>query len=142
MIEAASEQPARHEMHTGLDDDVGAGGRGFAGELQAVAAKIADEAENVRRHVIVGEDNRVLLFLDPVDRSHERGHSGPLHRRDEIGDQRVEMVCLGLHGGVIGQAAGAGGGCAAQGRRGRAAGRGIDQTGHGFLLASRHLCSI
>ena len=61
-----------HEVHAGLHDDVGLRARRFLGELQAVAAEIADAVEDLRRHVVVRQDDGVALLLELVDRLDQR----------------------------------------------------------------------
>ena len=46
------------------------------GEAKAIAFIIADKAKDIWRHIIMGEDNRVFLFLKRVNRVNERGVGG------------------------------------------------------------------
>ena len=56
----------------------------FLGELQAVAANVADAVEDFRRHVVVRQDGRVALLLERVDRLDQRRVVRPLERRDDM----------------------------------------------------------
>ncbi len=56
-----------HKMHARLHDDFGVGLGGFASELQRISDEIGDTMENFRRHVVVSEDNGILLALQRVD---------------------------------------------------------------------------
>ena len=44
-------------------DDIGLGTRGLARERQAVADDVGDRVENVRRLIVVRQDDRVALLL-------------------------------------------------------------------------------
>ena len=81
MIEAASEQPARrsgistrlvgieelgglgHEVHAGQHDHLGIDRHGLAGQRQAVADDVGDAVEDLRRLVVVRQDDGVPLAL-------------------------------------------------------------------------------
>ena len=102
MIEAASEQPASevgdqdgllraqdlgrlgHEVDAGQDDHVGVGLRALLGERQRVAGDVGDAVEDLRRLVVVGEDDGVALPLQLADRVDVRGVDRPLHVRDDL----------------------------------------------------------
>ena len=71
-----------HEVDARLDDHAGLGAGRFLGQAQAVADVVADPVENLRRHVVVGQDHRVLLGLQSIDRRYQRGLGAPFHRRD------------------------------------------------------------
>ena len=124
-------------MDASLNNNIGIDIRRFTRQLQAVTAKITDQTENVRRHVIVREDDRVLLCFEVVDRRDQRRHSRPFHRGDEIADQGIEMIRLGLGVIIIGKPSGLCCGRSAQRGRGRTARSGINQSCHISLL----LCS-
>ena len=99
MIEAASEQPARrsgistvfagieqlgglgHEMHAGQHDHVGIGRRRLAGQRQAVADDVGDAVEDVRRLVVVRQDDGVALALQLQDRVDVGREGRPFDRR-------------------------------------------------------------
>ena len=83
-------------MHTRLHDDIGVNFGRLNGEAEGVAFEIADQIEDVRRHIIVGEDDRVFLGFERVDRMHERRVSGPFKFGNKLGDQRVEMIRRGF----------------------------------------------
>ncbi len=82
-----------HEVHARLHDDLGIGARRFLGELQAVATDVADAVEDLRRHVVVRQDDGVALLLQVVDGLDERRELRPLERRDDLRHPGVE----GLH---------------------------------------------
>ena len=55
-----------HEAHAAEGDDVGVGRRGLARQIEAVADEIG-EVLDLRLLVIMGEDDRVALLLQPRD---------------------------------------------------------------------------
>src|SRR5215472_78840 len=59
-------------MHACLHDELRVGARRLAREAEAVADEVADAMEDLRRHIVVGEDDRVLLPLQPVDLRDQR----------------------------------------------------------------------
>src|SRR6056297_2250469 len=124
-------------MNASLDDNVGVDICGLAGELQTVPAKVADQPENIRRHVIMRENDGVLLSLQIINRCHQWGDGRPLNRCDEIADQWVEMICLGFHRLIISEALRSGGCRRAQRGWCRTPRSGIYQSCHlGLLLCS------
>ena len=56
----------RHEVHAALHDDVGLHLGGFDRELQRVAADIGDAMEDLRRLVIMRQDDRVALCFSSL----------------------------------------------------------------------------
>ena len=126
-----------HEVHSGLHDDIGIHIGSFTGQLEAVTTEIADKLEDVRRHVIVRQDDGVLLFLEPIDCRHEGRNGWPFHRSDEILYQRVQVIGLHFHRVIIDEAARFSGRSAAQRSWRGAAGAGINKTCHVVLLRSR-----
>ena len=77
-------------MHAGLHDDAGLGAGGFPGELQGIATDIADAGEDLGRHVVVGEDDRVAFALEAVDRVDERREQRPLNGGHAVADPLVK----------------------------------------------------
>ena len=67
----------------------GLAARRLAGEGQRVAHKIAHAMEDFRRHVIVRQDDGILLPLQPVDLGDHRGIGGPFDLRDDARDLGV-----------------------------------------------------
>ena len=57
-----------HEMDAGEHDHVGLAARRLARQRQAVADDVGDSVEDVRRLVVVGEDDRVFRALQLEDR--------------------------------------------------------------------------
>src|SRR5690606_10366868 len=66
------------EVHAALNDDLLAHLRRLDGQLQAVAYDIGHAMIDLWRLVIVGEDDRVFLALEPVDLENQRRIEGPL----------------------------------------------------------------
>ena len=101
MIESAREHPAAevgdehrlggveelgglgHEVDAGQDDDVGIGLDGQLRQRQRVAREVGDAVEDLRRLVVVGQDDGVVLLLQLVDRSDVRGVEVPLDLGDD-----------------------------------------------------------
>ena len=102
-----------HEVHAGLDDDLGVGLGRFLGQAKAVADIVAHAVEDLGRHVVVGEDDGVFLALQPVDLGDQRSLEAPLHR----GDVMLDLFPQGKGGGF---------------NRGRE--RKLRTVGHGVLL--------
>ena len=78
-----------HEVHAGLHDDLGIDASGFFGELQTVTAEIGDAVEDLRRHVVVRQDDGVFFCLEFVDRFNQRRVVRPLHRRHDAFDALI-----------------------------------------------------
>lgn len=76
----------------GLDDDVGLALGCHARQGETVPPQVAHAVEDVGRHVVVGENDRVLLFLELVDRMDQGGLGRPFHRRDDVLHAVVEMI--------------------------------------------------
>ena len=83
----------RHEVHAGQHDDVGLDVDGLTGQGEGVADDVGDAVEDLRGHVVVGEDHGVALLLQPHDRVHVVGHGGPLDGRHDVRHLRVEVGC-------------------------------------------------
>jgi hypothetical protein len=81
----------RHEVHAALHDDVGFHPSRFDRELQRVAPDIGDAMEDLRRLVIMRQDDRVAGILQLVDRLDRGRHQRPLDRRDHLLDPLIEM---------------------------------------------------
>src|SRR5665213_2871813 len=64
---------------------------GFDRELQRVSADIGNTMENLRRLVIVRQDDRIALSFQFVDRLDVRRHERPLDRRDHFLDPLIKM---------------------------------------------------
>ncbi|MEY9781881.1 hypothetical protein ABIA23_003283 [Sinorhizobium fredii] len=92
----SSFEVSRHEVHAALNDDLGVDLGSVAGELQRIADDVGNTVKNVRRLVVVRQDDGVALFLQPVDRMHVGCIGRPLECRNEVLDLLVEM--LGLAG--------------------------------------------
>ena len=125
-------------MHAGLHDDTGLRAGGLPGELQGIAADITDAGEDLRRHVVVGEDDRVALALQAVDRVDERREQRPLDGGHDVSDALVKRRGLALDFGRERQ-------IAPFGQRGvravtrndaliRPSGEGIDDSAHGRVI--------
>ena len=50
--------------------------------FHGVGDYVGDPVEDLGRHVVVGQDDRVLLALQPVDLGDQRSLQAPFHRRD------------------------------------------------------------
>ena len=93
-------------MHAGKHDDIGIALPRHAGEREAVADKVGDAVEDLRRLVVVGEDDGVALAFQPQDRIDVLRVGGPLERRNEAADAVIETGragdrprrAKGLHG--------------------------------------------
>ncbi len=81
-------------MDAALNDDVGIDLGGFLGELQGIADDVGDAVKNLRCLVVVREDNRIALLLQPVDCCHIGRVDRPFDARDMMGDTLVEMLGL------------------------------------------------
>ncbi len=77
-----------HEVHAGHDDDVGVGLRGHPGQLERVAPQVGDAVEDVGRHVVVGEHDRVAAPLQLADLRDDRFEDLPF----DLGDDPLEGV--------------------------------------------------
>ncbi len=69
-------------MHAGLDDQAGVRLGRFARQAQGVADIVAHAVEDLWGHVVVGQDDRVLLPLQRVDGRDQRRLQAPLERSD------------------------------------------------------------
>ena len=56
-----------HEVHARHDDNVGRGFGREPGQRERVARDVRDAMVDVRRHVVVGQNNRVALLLQLLD---------------------------------------------------------------------------
>ncbi len=54
-------------MHAALDDDLGIDADSVAGELQRIALDVGDAVKNLRRLVVMRQDDGAALHLQPVD---------------------------------------------------------------------------
>jgi hypothetical protein len=72
-------------------NDIGLGTRGLARERQAVADDVGDRVENVRRLIVVRQDDRVALLFEFQDRSDVIGEDRPFEWRDMPLDLPVEL---------------------------------------------------
>ena len=113
VIDSASEQPARrvgdqhrlrrveqlrrlgHEMDAGHDDDARLARRRLARQRQAVADDVGDAVEDLRRLVVVREDDRVALALEPQDRLDVGLEGRPFDRRDDAAHPVIEGAAAG-----------------------------------------------
>ena len=109
MIDSASEQPALRSgistVFSGFSSFAvsamkctpastitdGVGARRLAGQRQAVADDVADRVEDVRRLVVVRQDDRVPLALQLEDRGDVVGQDRPFERRHVAFDPAVEL---------------------------------------------------
>ena len=87
-------------MHAGEHDDVGVDLGGLARQQQAVADDVGDAVEDLRRLVVVRQDDGVVLFLEFEDGVDILGKGGPFGRRDHPFDPFIELVGAGEGGGV------------------------------------------
>ena len=101
VIEAASEQPARavgnehgllgveqlrrlgHEMDAGEHDHRGIRPHRLARQRQAVADDVGDAMEDLRRLIVVREDDGVALALQGENCVDVRGEDRPFGQRDD-----------------------------------------------------------
>ena len=93
-------------MHARLDDDLGVGLGRLTGERERIPDEIGDAVEDFRRHVIMGEDDRVALALQRVDggdigrehRPFDGRHHGlhPLVKRVGRGYPRRQFLSHGV----------------------------------------------
>ena len=63
LVRAEDFRRFRHEMHTALDDHFRIGLGGLNRKAEAVTCIIADQTKDIWRHVIMGKNDRVLLFF-------------------------------------------------------------------------------
>ena len=120
VIEAASEQPARGSgistVLSGLSSFevsamkctppctmILASVFAASGELQPVAEDVAHAMEDLRRHVVMRQDNGVPRALEFVDGLDVRGEARPLERRDDPRDALVKMRGRARHLRRIGE---------------------------------------
>ena len=82
-----------HEVDAGKHDDVRLHVDGLAGQCEGVAHDVGDPVEDLRGHVVVGEDHRVALLLEPHDGVHVVCHGCPLHGRHGVRHLRVQVGC-------------------------------------------------
>ena len=85
-----------HEVHAGLHDDRRLGLGRLDGKLQRVADEIGNAVVDLRRLVVMRQDDGVALFLQVVDRLHVRREERPLDRRHDGLDAVVEVRGLAL----------------------------------------------
>ena len=86
-------------MDAGLDDHRRVGLRRLLGQTEAVADKVADPVEDLRRHVVVREDHCVAILLQPVDLGDQGGVGPPFDRRDPVAHLLPDRGRLGLDRG-------------------------------------------
>ena len=67
-------------MDAGQHDHVGIGARRLARQCQAVADDIGDRVEDVRGLIVVRQDDRVALALEPEDRGDIVGQDAAIRR--------------------------------------------------------------
>jgi hypothetical protein len=72
-------------MDAGEDDDVGVDLRRLARQGEGVADDVRNAVIDLRRLVVVRQDDRVTLFLQPVDRLDVRCVEGPFDLRNDSG---------------------------------------------------------
>ena len=87
-------------MHAGLHDDLGFDLGGFAGELKRVADEIGDAMIDLRRLVVVRQDDGVALLLHRVDGADIRREERPLDRGHHILDALIKVRGVALDLGV------------------------------------------
>ncbi len=83
-----------HEMDATLDDGVGLDPRGLDRQLQAVAHDVGDPVIDLRRLVIVGEDDSVLLAFQLVDLEDQRRIERPFDLGDTVPDLFENRPCF------------------------------------------------
>ena len=92
-------------MDAALNDNVGFDAGGLDRKLEAVAHHIRNAVIDLRRHVVVREDDRVLLFLELVDRGDVGRVTGPVDRIDHavhLGKRVRHRLCqLGVRREVV-----------------------------------------
>ena len=76
----------------------------LARELQRVPADIAHAEEDLRSHVIVRQDDRVLLTLQAIDARDERRVGRPLDRGDDVLHALIKWIGLGFDFGRVSEA--------------------------------------
>ena len=79
-------------MHAALHDDRLLDLCRLDGELQAVADDIGDAVIDLRRLVIVGQDDRVFLFLQPVDVQDQRRIERPFDFGNAVLDALADAL--------------------------------------------------
>ena len=83
-----------HEVNAALDDHIRVRLPCLLRELQAVAQDVAHTMENLRRHVVMRQDDGIPLALEVADRLDIRRMSGPFQRRDDALDAGIERFQL------------------------------------------------
>jgi hypothetical protein len=78
-------------MDAGQHDHIGIRALGFAGQRQAVADDVSDRVEDVRRLIIVRQDDGVALALEPQDGGDVIGQDLPFEGRDVPLHPSVEL---------------------------------------------------
>src|SRR5258708_39454990 len=86
-------------MHAGEDDDFGVDLHRLARQRQAVADDVGDAVEDLRRLVVVGEDDGVARALQLEDGVDVAGEDWPLDRRDGVFSALIEGRGAGEGGG-------------------------------------------
>ena len=95
-------------MHAGQHDHISVGLRGLGRQRQTVADDVGHAVEDLRRLVVVGQDDRVPLPLQAVDLVHERSVEGPFHGGDHALHALIDRP-RGLGDvGCVGESAGGG----------------------------------
>ncbi len=82
-----------HEMHAGQHDDVGVHIDRLAGERQAVADDIGDAVEDLRRLIIVREDDGIAALFQFENRLDIILKHHPFGFRDNAADTIIEGRC-------------------------------------------------
>ena len=72
----------RHEVYAALDDDPGTRARGCLGQLQRVAAEVGNGVEDLRRHVVMRQDDGVLFAFEAIDVVHVGREATPIRSRE------------------------------------------------------------
>ena len=87
-------------MNAGKHNYIRLGRRGFTRQKQGVTDNIGNGVEDLRGLVIMGEDDRVTLFLQAQDCIDIAGEHRPLYRRDHAFDPFVDRGRPGDNVGV------------------------------------------
>ncbi len=73
-----------HEVDAGEDDDVGLHIHGFTGQPEAVADDVSNSVENLRRLIIVRQNDRIASSLQSHDRVDILREGRPFDRGDRV----------------------------------------------------------
>ena len=90
-------------MYAGQDDDVGIRLCRALRQRQRIADDVGDAVEDLRRLIIVREEDGVTLALQPVDRINQRRMDRPFEARYDPAYSFIQRLSGGGHVGCVGQ---------------------------------------